>query len=155
MQNKYLNKLRIKYISTKILIKFTKTIESMHLRYLIAGAWNTAFGYFLANLLYYTLQHKFHLISISIFSNILAITMSFLTYKILVFKTNDNWLLEYRKFCMLYGTITILGISLLWVLVDLMGIPFWIGQAFILLMSVILLYIGNSKFTFVNSRLAK
>ena len=127
----------------------------MHLRYLIAGAWNTAFGYFLANILYYTLQHKFHLISISIFSNILAITMSFLTYKMLVFKTKGKWLSEYRRFCILYGANAILGTSLLWVLVDLIGIPFWIGQALILLMSLILLYIGNSKFTFVNSRPTK
>ena len=127
----------------------------MHLRYLIAGAWNTAFGYFLANILYYTLQHKFHLISISIFSNILAITMSFLTYKMLVFKTKGKWLSEYGRFYILYGANAILGTSLLWVLVDLIGIPFWIGQALILLMSVILLYIGNSKFTFVNSRLTK
>jgi len=155
MQSKHVNNFQIKYKITKKQIKLSKAIKSINLRYLIVGALNTTLGYILANLLYYTLQNKFNLISISIFSNILLITISFLNYKLLVFKTRGNWLSEYRNFYILYGANAILGISILWVFVDLLGIPFWIAQGLILLLSIILLYIGHVKFTFVSARLTK
>jgi putative flippase GtrA len=137
------------------ILKLSKTLKSINLRYLFVGAWNTAFGYFLANTLYYTLHYKYHLLVIAIFSNIMSITMSFLSYKIIVFKTSGNWLSEYRRFYILYGANTILGTALLWVLIDFMGIRFWIGQAIVIFMSIILLYIGHLKYTFVNAGLTK
>jgi putative flippase GtrA len=118
------------------------------LRYLIAGAWNTFFGYSLGVMAYYTLRDRFHLLAILTGCNIAAISMSFLTYKVFVFKTKGNWLAEYCRAYIIYGVNVLLGIFLLWTLVDRVGIPFWIGQALIILATMIASYIGHSKFTF-------
>ena len=118
------------------------------MRYLIVGAWNTAFGYALGVFLYYALRDHFHLVAISIGGNIIAITMSYLTYKIFVFRTKGDWLAEYCRTYFVYGGSAIFGVFLLWFFVDGVGIPFWIAQALIVMVTVLISYVGHAKFTF-------
>ncbi len=123
-------------------------LAQSRVRYLIAGVWNTAFGYSVGVLLYYALREQFHLIIISIVGNVSAITMSFLTYKTFVFQTKGNWLGEYCRTYIVYGATALVGILILWALVEGFGMPFWIGQGFIILMTVSVSYIGHKNFTF-------
>ena len=85
---------------------------------------------------------------ITAISNIIAITMSFLTYKLYVFRTPGNWLIEYGKSYIVYGSIALLSIAVMWVLVDLMTIKIWYAQAFMILITSIVSYIGHKFFTF-------
>lgn len=118
------------------------------MRYLIAGGWNTAFGYFATVVLYYLLSMRLHIVAIGILANIICISMSFLTYKLFVFKSQGEWIREYFRSYVVYGGSAVIGISGLWFLVDMIGIPFWLAQAVLMVAGVIVSYVGHDKFTF-------
>ena len=60
-------------------------------RYLLVGAFNTVFGYALSLLIYHFLQRDLSIIAIGIMINVISITVAFLGYKLLVYKTTGNW----------------------------------------------------------------
>jgi putative flippase GtrA len=116
--------------------------------YLIAGGWNTLFGYGLGVWLYKILSSEIHIIGISILSNILCISMSFLTYKLFVFKTKGRWLNEYLRCYIVYGGTACLGTLLLWLMVDGLGTSIWIAQGIGIAITVLISYIGHKQITF-------
>jgi putative flippase GtrA len=123
-------------------------------RYLLAGGWNTLFGYVVGLVLYYGLDGRAHVLAVGIVANILAITMAFLTYKLFVFRTRGNWLTEYFRAYLVYGATSALGIALLWVLVDRLGVAFWIAQGFVILFTVVVSYLSHSRFTFRRNEIS-
>lgn len=125
-----------------------RLFEKKPIRYLLAGGWNTAFGYAVGVGLYTVLSDRLHVTIIAAVANILAITMSFLTYKLFVFKTKGNWLLEYSRSYLVYGSMALLSIVLLWGLVDYLGINIWYAQALVILLTVGVSYLGHKFFTF-------
>jgi putative flippase GtrA len=127
---------------------FNIKLESKKIRYLLAGMWNTLFGYCVSVALYYALTKHLHLIFILVIANICAITMSFLTHKYFVFKTKGDWWSEYIRSYLVYGSTALFGIVLLWITVDYLGVPFWFAQALIILLAVIGSYLGHKHFTF-------
>ena len=118
------------------------------IRYLLAGGFNTLVGYSIGVGLYKALESNLSIVWIGVISNILSITVSFLSYKILVFKTKGMWLREYMKSYIVYGGIAVIGIFCLWVFVEKMKISIWLAQALVIGMTVIISYLGHSRFTF-------
>ena len=118
------------------------------MRYLVAGGFNTLVGYSIGVGLYKALESNLNIVWIGVISNILSITVSFLSYKILVFKTKGMWLTEYMKSYIVYGGIAVIGIFCLWLFVDKMKISIWLAQALVIGMTVIISYVGHSRFTF-------
>jgi len=118
------------------------------IRYLLTGGFNTLVGYSIGVGLYKALESYLSIIWIGIISNILSITVSFLSYKVLVFKTKGMWLAEYMKSSIVYGGIALIGIFFLWLFVDKMKISIWFAQALIIGLTVIFSYLGHSRFTF-------
>jgi putative flippase GtrA len=127
---------------------FYSLIGDQRLRYLIIGGINTIFGYLVSNLLYYKIFPWLHIVAVGVIANIICITFSFLTYKIFVFKTKGNWLKEYLRCYLVYGLSMILGILLMWGLVDGLSLPFWLCQGFVMILTIIFSYIGHSRFSF-------
>ncbi|MBU3625036.1 GtrA family protein [Polynucleobacter sp. JS-Safj-400b-B2] len=125
-----------------------KYLEHKPLRYLLAGGWNTVFGYGISVGLYALLADMLHITVIAAIANIFAITMSFLTYKLFVFKTSGNWLLEYGRSYIVYGGMAIFGIILIWIFVDILGWQIWYAQALVILITVGASYLGHKFFTF-------
>jgi putative flippase GtrA len=123
-------------------------ILSEKMRYLMVGGWNTIFGYIIGVGLFLILNQYMHIILIAILGNIISITMSFITYKLLVFKTRGRWLSEYLKCHLVYGVNTIIGILFLWFFVDRLSINIWLAQAAIILPMVIFSYLMHKFFTF-------
>ena len=121
-------------------------------RYLLVGAFNTLVGYSLGVGLYLALSPLLHILVIGVIANILAITVSFTTYKQLVFRTQGHWLEEYLRSYVVYGGTAVLGIMLLWLLVDGLGMPIWVAQGIAILLTVIVSYLGHARFTFRRSR---
>lgn len=119
-----------------------------NIRYLLAGGFNTLVGYSIGVGLYKALESNLSIIWIGIISNILSITVSFLSYKTLVFKTKGMWLTEYMKSYIVYGGIALIGIFFLWLFVDKMKISIWFAQALVIVLTVIFSYLGHSRFTF-------
>ena len=94
------------------------------------------------------LSQKLHIIYISILANIVAITMSFLTYKLFVFRTSGEWLKEYLKIYLVYGTTAAIGTILLWIFVDFFYINIWLSQGLVLSSVFIFSFFLNRNFTF-------
>lgn len=117
-------------------------------KYFLVGGFNTVFGYLAIVFLYYSLEHKFHIVIIGIIANVICITESFLTYKFLVFKSTDSWFREYLRCYAVYGVSIVLGLFGIWFLVDVMGIRFWLAQAGLLVVSVLASFLGHKNFTF-------
>lgn len=125
-----------------------KVFSSEKMRYLLAGGFNTLIGYAIGVSLYKALESNLNIIWIGIISNIISITISFLSYKTLVFKTKGFWLTEYMKSYIVYGGIALVGIFFLWLFVDIMKISIWFAQALVIGLTVMISYFGNSRFTF-------
>lgn len=122
--------------------------EPTKIRYLIAGAWNTFFGYAVGLVLYYGLEGRIHVVEVGVMANILAITMAFTTYKLFVFRTRGNWLSEYFRAYLVYGATGIISIGLLWLLVGGFGLSFWLGQGLTIVLTVVASYVFHARFTF-------
>lgn len=118
------------------------------IRYLLAGGFNTLVGYSIGVVLYKALESNLSIVWIGLISNILSITVSFLSYKTLVFKTKGMWLIEYMKSYIVYGGIALIGIFFLWLFVDKMKISIWLAQALVIGLTVTVSYLGHSRFTF-------
>ena len=125
-------------------------IEQRKIRYLMAGGWNTLFGYVVSLALYNLLEQYVHIIAIAIIAHVCAISMAYFTYKVFVFRTKGNWWKEYKRSYLVYGNTIVVSIGMLWFMVDILAVPFWIAQGLIILTTVILSYIGHSRYTFSN-----
>jgi putative flippase GtrA len=119
-------------------------------RYLIAGIWNSVFGYGIGLLIYESFYLRFHIIIISAIANILAISVAFLVYKLFVFKTTGNWLIEYLKCYLVYGGSAVVGTVLIWLFVDFLKWPFWISQAIVMGIAIAFSYFLHRIYTFTN-----
>lgn len=120
-------------------------------RYLLTGGWNTIFGYVSSIIIYDTLHTRLHIALIALLGNIISISVAFVSYKLFVFRTKGNWLSEYARSYVVYGGAAILGIGLLWVFVDGIGMPFWLAQALVIVITVVFSFVSHSRFTFASA----
>lgn len=119
-----------------------------NLRYLLAAGWNTLFGYFAGVGLYLTLSKFIHITIIGLIGNIVSIAMSFVVYKLFVFRTKGRWFIEYLKSNIVYGFGALIGIVLLWLLVDYARLSIWIAQFLIIAVTALISFFGHRGFTF-------
>lgn len=124
-------------------------------RYLIVGAINTVFGFGINTILYYGFNAFAPTLVILIVANIVSITFSFVTYKLLVFKTKGNWISEYLKCYVVYGASSVIGIGATWVVVDYLHVPFLVTQLIFFLMSAAFSYFAHDRFTFKRIKTLK
>ena len=80
--------------------------------------------------------------------NIASITNAFLCYKLFVFRTKGNWLKEYFKCYLVYGTGTLAGMGLLWLLVMLFKLNPVIANFLSTAVVVTASYFGHKYFSF-------
>ena len=118
--------------------------------YLVAGAWNTAFGYgAFAGL--YLLGRRFgwhYLVALTI-SNVLAILNAYLSYKLLVFRTRGRWLGELARFSMVYWVVFAANAAVLPALVRGLGWNPLAAQAVFTAVTIVASYFAHGRFSFV------
>ena len=129
---------------------FIKKYEEQ-IRYLMVGGWNTLFGYLVFVGLYFISKEFIHYVIILILSYIINITNAYLCYKFFVFKTKGNYLKEYFRFYLVYGTAFLINLALLPLFVELFKIHPLIIQAIITGFTVIISYFGHKYFSFKKS----
>ena len=118
------------------------------IRYLIAGGYNTVFGFAVFTGLFILLESDLHYLGIAIITQIISITNSYIVYRVFVFKSRGKIINEYFRIYIVYGISFILGIALLTLLVELAGLHPILAQFFVIIITVIVSYIGNRRFTF-------
>jgi putative flippase GtrA len=123
----------------------------MRYRYLIAGFINTIIGYSLGIVLYYALIPYINLIFIMCLVNIISILVSFLNYKLFVFKSKGYWKTELLKCYIVYGFGSVVSIIIIKILVDFYNVKFWIAQAIAIVLVIIISFFMHKKFTFTTN----
>jgi len=130
-------------------------------RYLAVGIWNTAFGYGTFALLTALLEGHVpaSYMAASLLSSVLNITVSFLGYKWLVFRTKGNYLKEWARCLMVYSGSIVLGLALLPPTVFLTayltgnaGAAPYIAGALVMGVQVIVSFVGHRTFSFGTGR---
>lgn len=132
-------------------------------RFLASGAWNTIFGYSVFAVLYYGLSEKVNYIVILLAANVVSITNAYVCYKIFVFKTKGNYLVEYLRFYLVYGIGIVINIVAFPILVDIV-FPYaldyigfrdrispyypYIAQFAILSVTTIVSFLGHNHFSY-------
>ena len=126
-------------------------------RYLMVGVWNTVFGYSLYALFtaLLTPRLRFAYVYASVVANLLAITVAYFCYKIFIFKTQGNYLSEWFRCILVYGSALLPGLVLLPLLVEGLHYGFHLGRsapyvAGVLLtgLTVIYSFLGHKNFSF-------
>jgi putative flippase GtrA len=135
---------------TKVMtaLRADRETRNKMLRYLFVGGANTAFGYLATVGLYYALRPHLHIVVIGALANVVCITEAFITYKLFVFNTRNGWIREYLRCYVVYGGSAVIGIAGLWLLVNILGVPFWLAQGLLMVVSVVVSYTGHDRFTF-------
>ena len=126
-------------------------------RYLLVGVWNTVFGYSLYALFTALLMPRvrFGYIYASVASNLLAITVAYFCYKVFIFKTQGNYLAEWSRCILVYGSALLPGLVLLPLLVEGLHAGFHLGRsapyvagALLTGLTVIYSFLGHKNFSF-------
>lgn len=127
------------------------------LRYLLVGGWNTLFGY--ATYAVFTAllmpRVRFGYILASAFSSVINITVSYLGYKVFVFKTKGNYLAEWLRCLAVYGSGMLPGLLLLPLIVGTLHYLFhskssapYVAGALLTGVGVLYSFFGHKHFTF-------
>jgi putative flippase GtrA len=117
-------------------------------RYLVAGAGNTVFGYALFAALYHLLHTRVHYILLSIASGIVSITVAYINYKFFVFKTKGNYLREYLRFYVVYGASMGMGVTLLPFFVEVVHLSPYVGQAIVVFITASISFLAHRNYSF-------
>ncbi len=135
-------------VNIQLLKRMYQITHDMKFRFLLVGSWNALFAYLSAVGIYYLLNRYVGLFFVSVISNVIAITMSFTTNKIFVFRLKGHWLREYLRSYVIYGGNLTIGIVGLWYLSGVIGIPVVFAQGFLVMLGVLIAFFGHQKFTF-------
>jgi putative flippase GtrA len=126
-------------------------------RYLMVGVWNTLFGYSLYALFTALLMPKlrFGYILASVFSSLISITIAYLGYKFFVFKTHGNYMVEWFRCILVYGSGMLPGLVLLPLVVEGLHYGFklersgpYVAGALVMGLTVIYSFFGHKHFSF-------
>jgi putative flippase GtrA len=118
------------------------------LRFIVVGIGNTLFGYLFGIASYKVLSPFFHIILIGLLSSCVSIIVSVTTQRLWVFRVGGPWLAQLRRGFVVYGAISVIGILLLWPLIELFGLSIWLAQGMVLVVCAGLSYVGQKLFTF-------
>lgn len=134
-----------------------RVFEAQLIRYLIVGAGNTLFGYGCYALLTFLLTGvvPYAYMLAAVLSSVINITVSYFGYKFFVFRTNGNYLQEYLRCYVVYGTATLVNLTLLPVLVTILNLfvrppeyaPYLAG-AVLTVGTVVASFIGHRRYSF-------
>jgi putative flippase GtrA len=121
---------------------------SRPLRFLFAGGWNTIFGYASLALLYYLFSDKIHYLILMVFATILSITNAYICHKFFVFKTKGNYIKEYLRYYVVYSVPISFSFIFLPFCIEILKINFYVTQAILTLITVIISYFGHKHVSF-------
>ncbi len=126
-------------------------MASLKIKYVAVGAMNTILGLSAFPFLFWVLDPLgIHYLCILIVCQVFCVTIAFFLYKLLVFKTDGDYLKEFVKFSSFYLIYFLIGIALLPFLVEVAGIHPILSQLLISIGIIISSFFWHSRVTFVN-----
>jgi putative flippase GtrA len=120
------------------------------LRFLAAGAYNTAFGYAVFATLYWFLGERLNYLVIGLASYIISVVSAYAIYRLLVFRALDSVPASFFRFNLSQVTALGCGMFGLYLLVQVFHVHPLVAQACVLILSVGVTFVLHSKFSFRN-----
>jgi putative flippase GtrA len=117
-------------------------------RFLIAGAYNTAFGYLVFTVLFELFGHQINYVVIGCLSQAIAVVSAFLVYRRYVFGSAGSWSSSFLRFNISQLASFTFGIAALYLLVSGTGLSPVLAQAIVICASVVISYLLHRYFSF-------
>jgi putative flippase GtrA len=118
------------------------------LRFLLAGAYNTAFGFLVFTLLYYGLRTRISYLGVAVLCQAVSLTSAFIVYRRLVFRSAVGWLGSFLRFNLSQLVAFLSGMFGLYSLVHFVHLDPLAAQAIVVLASVVIAYTLHRYFSF-------
>jgi len=129
-----------------------RSASPRQIRYLFVGAFNTASGFFVSAALYYLLDRVIGIYAVLGLCTVLNITTSYITTKLVVFRTPGWSFAEYLRFYAVAAVPIACNFLILPILIDVLGWNAYVSMAIVTILNVILGYLGHSRLTFRTPR---
>lgn len=120
----------------------------LKIRFLVAGGYNTVFGYVVFAILFLLAGRRVHYLVIGAFAHVISLTSGFMVYRWLVFRSSDRWYLAFARFCVSQLATFGAGIAGLYGLVAFGHFQPLLAQACVTFFSVILTYTLHRHYSF-------
>jgi putative flippase GtrA len=125
-----------------------QALQDRRLRFLIAGGWNTVFGYTSFAVLYWLLSRRIHYLVILVGVAVINITMAFFTHKFFVFRTRGNYVREYLRYYVVYAVPVGIGFIAFPFCIEFLHMNAYLTQLLITGITVVMSYFGHKHVTF-------
>ena len=122
-------------------------------KFLLVGAWNTAFGYLAFVGLYAALGRRVHYLLVLVLAQVMAVTNAYLSYKWGVFRTKGYVWGEYLRFWTVYLYTFAANFILLPLFVQRLHLGPILAQGILTALGALAGYLGHSRFTFASNGL--
>lgn len=125
--------------------------SSEKLRFLVVGAYNTAFGYATFAVLYWLFGSRIHYLVLLIVSHIVSVTNAFVAHRRVTFASDGSVLTQYVRFNVSYLGLLLLSLVLMPLAVERLGLHPLVASALVLAITVCTSYFVHSHFSFRQS----
>ena len=122
------------------------------MRFLMAGAYNTAFGYAVFVLLFFLLDPRVPYLWIALLCFPISLTSAFIVHRTLVFSSKEPWLPSFFRFNVSQLAAFLFGMVGLYTLVHFGRVQPLVAQALVLAASVFISYALHRHFSFRDQR---
>lgn len=122
------------------------------LLYLVVGAWNTFFGYFVWALMQHLLGDHLHYLVIVALAWPIAVLNAYLGYRFIVFRSRGSVLRELPRFSLVYFVTLIVNLALLPIALNVLPFNIYGVQALLLVIVIICSYLSHKYFSFGGER---
>lgn len=117
-------------------------------RFLLAGIYNTGFGYASFAALYAMFGQSVHYLLLALAAHPIAVTNAFLTHRFFVFRSKGDFWPEYLRFNLTYVGTLLIGMTGLLLLVEIFKLHPLVAQVIIIAVTVCSSYFAHKHFTF-------
>ncbi len=118
------------------------------LRYLLVGAYNTAFGYLFFAVLVVLFADDVHYTLLLLVSHVVSTLNAYLGYRLFVFRVRGRFLRDLFRFWSVYGAQIAVNLVVLPVFVRVSGLGVLPSQAVIVAVTTVATYLAHKHFSF-------
>jgi putative flippase GtrA len=128
--------------------RLSTALSDQRVRFVIVGAFNTAFGAGLFVALHFTIEHSVGYLVVLTLTWVIAVLAAFMAYRYLVFRVRGSFFLDLSRFSLVYLGLYLVNLAVLPLLVELAGLPVLLAQAATFPIVATVSYVGHHRFSF-------
>ncbi len=132
-------------------MRFQTAERRQQLRFLLAGAWNTFFGYVAFLLAYHLLGDSHASIPALVLGYVFALPQSYAVQRFMVFRSGDAWRAQFTRFALATTVIFVANLALLPLAITWFDTDPRVAQAVFIVLSTIVSYSAHKHFSFKHA----